>query len=76
MSEYYLEDALSEIVESRLDSYTKHELFEFILDEDIEAAYGLVQGVLSDMFILEKILEYSRKEPQWEDYFNIDLRDF
>ena len=76
MSEYYLEDALSEIVESRLDSYTKHELFEFILDEDIEAAYGLVQGVLSDMFILETILEYSRKEPQWEDYFNIDLRDF
>ena len=76
MSEYYLEDALSEIVESCLDSYTKHELFDFILEGDIEAAYGLVQGVLSDMFTLEKILEYSRKEPQWEDYFNIDLRDF
>jgi len=76
MSDYYLEDALTTVSKSRLDTQTKHKFFYFILEGDVEAAYGLVQGVLSDMFTLETILEYSREEPQWEDYFNIDLRDF
>ena len=76
MSDYYLEDALKILPSSRLDSKTKHELFQLILEEDIGKAYDIVQEILSEIFHLEAVLLYNKDDPEWYDYFNLDFRDF
>jgi hypothetical protein len=73
MSDYYLEDALEILPSSRLDSKTKQELTQLILEEDIGKAYDIVQEILSEIFHLEAVLLYNKDDPEW---FNLDFRDF